>query len=191
MSPLVRQPLTLEHALLGFLYERPMHGYEIHQNLASLAGLGLVWQVKQSHLYAMLEKLEGDGYITGKQQAQEMRPPRRVFRLTSAGRKAFRDWLSRPVSHGREVRLEFMAKLYFARRVGAAWVSQLVERQRQECGDWRASLLGQSAANAERGTFAWLVYQFRVSQVESMLTWLDLCAEAAPEPGPVSRQDAS
>jgi PadR family transcriptional regulator AphA len=191
MSPLVRQPLTLEHALLGFLYERPMHGYEIHQYLASLAGLGLVWQVKQSHLYAMLDKLEGDGYIAGKQQAQAMRPPRRVFRLTSAGRKAFRDWLSRPVSHGREIRLEFLAKLYFARRVGAGWVSQLIERQRQECGDWRASLLAQSAANAERGAFAWLVYQFRVSQVESMLAWLDLCAEAGPEPGPVSSQDAS
>ena len=78
MSPLLRQPLTVEHALLGFLHERPMHGYEIHQHLAGLAGLGLVWQVKQSHLYAMLDKLEGDGYIAGRQQSQDARPPRRI-----------------------------------------------------------------------------------------------------------------
>src|SRR5438093_383044 len=62
MSPLLRQPLTVEHALLGFLQQQPMHGYEIYQHLAGLAGLGLVWQVKQSHLYALLDKLEADGY---------------------------------------------------------------------------------------------------------------------------------
>ena len=134
----------------------------------------------------MLDKLDGDGYIISKQQAQDMRPPRRVFRLTSTGRKAYRDWLSRPVSHGREIRLEFLTKLYFARRAGAEWVGQLIERQRQECADWRAGLLAQSAANTERGSYAWLVYQFRVSQVGSMLAWLDLCAEAGPQPGPNS-----
>jgi DNA-binding PadR family transcriptional regulator len=189
MSPLVRQPLTLEHALLGYLNERPMHGYEIHQNMASLAGLGLVWQVKQSHLYAMLDKLEGDGYIAGKQQAQDTRPPRRVFRLTGAGRKAFRAWLGRPVSHGREIRMEFMAKLYFARRAGPEAVSQLIERQRQECGDWRAGLQAQAAANAERDSFAWLVYQFRVSQVETILAWLDVCADVGAEARPADSQD--
>jgi PadR family transcriptional regulator, regulatory protein AphA len=190
MSPLLRQPLTVEHALLGFLHERPMHGYEIHQHLAGLAGLGLVWQVKQSHLYAMLDKLEGDGYIAGRQQAQDTRPPRRIFRLTGAGRKAFRDWLSRPVSHGREIRLEFMAKLYFARREGPEWVEGLIARQREECADWRAKLLVQAAASPGPGSFEWLVYQFRVRQVESMLDWLELCAAAKPETGAAGGQDA-
>jgi PadR family transcriptional regulator AphA len=190
MSPLLRQPLTIEHALLGFLSERPMHGYEIHQRLAGLAGLGLVWQVKQSHVYALLDKLEGDGYIAGRQQAQDMRPPRRIFRLTSAGRKAFRDWLSRPVAHGREIRLEFMAKLFFARREGPAWVEGLVAGQRQECSDWRAKLLAQAAASPGRGSFEWLVFQFRVRQVESMLGWLDLCAAAGAQGGAEGDQDA-
>jgi len=190
MSPLLRQPLTVEHALLGFLHERPMHGYEIHQHLAGLAGLGLVWQVKQSHLYAMLDKLEGDGYIAGRQQAQDARPPRRIFRLTGTGRKAFRDWLGRPVSHGREIRLEFMAKLFFARREGPEWVEGLITRQREECGDWRAKLLAQAAASPGRGSFEWLVFQFRVRQVESMLDWLDLCAAASPETGAKGSQDA-
>ena len=190
MSPLLRQPLTVEHALLGFLHERPMHGYEIHQHLAGLAGLGLVWQVKQSHLYAMLDKLEGDGYIAGRQQAQDARPPRRIFRLTGAGRKAFRDWLSRPVAHGREIRLEFMAKLFFARREGPEWVEGLIARQREECADWRAKLLAQAAASPGRGSFEWLVFQFRVRQVESMMDWLDLCAAADPQTGAKGSQDA-
>ena len=188
MSPLLRQPLTVELALLGFLHQQPMHGYEIHQHLAGLAGLGLVWQVKQSHLYALLDKLEANGYIAGRQLAQEARPPRRIFHLTSTGRKAFRDWLSRPVSHGRELRLEFMAKLFFARREGPEWVGGLIARQRQECAEWRAKLLAQAAATPGRGSFEWLVFQFRIRQVESMLDWLDLCAEAAP--GAEGGQDA-
>ncbi len=184
MSPLLRQPLTVEHALLGFLRERPMHGYEIHQRLAGLAGLGLVWQVKQSHLYAMLDKLESDGYIAGREQVQDTRPPRRIFRLTGAGRKAFQGWLSRPVSHGREIRLEFMAKLFFARREGPRTVSKLIHRQRKECAEWRAKLLAEAGATAGRGSYEWLVYQFRIGQVESMMNWLDVCAEARLEPGP-------
>jgi len=194
MSPLLRQPLTVEHALLGFLRERPMHGYEIHQRLMGLAGLGLAWQVKQSHLYAMLDKLEADGYIAGKQQPQDMRPPRRVFQLTSAGRKAFRDWLGRPVSHGREVRLEFMAKLFFAGREGQDWVNRLVDGQRRECGQWRASLQAQAESSAAPGSYEWLVYRFRVGQVDAMLAWLDLCASAGqtdlPAPAPRRGQDA-
>ncbi len=189
MSPLLRQPLTVEHALLGFLHTQPMHGYEIHQHLAGLAGLGLVWAVKQSHLYAMLDKLEADGYIAGRQQAQDTRPPRRIFHLTAAGRRAFREWLSRPVSHGREIRLEFMAKLYFARREGPEWVSQLIALQQAECGQWRAKLLAQAAGSPGVGSFEWLVFQFRIRQVDSMLDWLAVCAESRPQPGPQGGQD--
>src|SRR5262245_22064322 len=190
MSPLLRQPLTVEHALLGFLRQHPMHGYEIHQHLAGLVGLGLVWQVKQSHLYALLDKLEADGFIAGRQQAQDARPPRRIFRLTEAGRKAFSDWLGRPVSHGRELRLEFMAKLYFARREGPEGVRALVERQQAECSEWRARLQAQADASPGAGSFEWLVFQFRIRQVDSMLDWLALCASTTPQPGLEGGQDA-
>src|SRR5262245_17657423 len=33
MSPMIKQPLTIEYALLGFLRQQPMHAYEIHQTL--------------------------------------------------------------------------------------------------------------------------------------------------------------
>src|SRR5712692_2813615 len=159
MSPLVRQPLTVEHALLGFLRERPMHGYEIHHLMIDPAGLGLVWQVKQSHLYAMLDKLESDGFIAGRQETQNMRPPRRVFRLTPLGRRALQAWLGRPVSHGREVRLEFMAKLYFARREGPERVAELLMLQRQVCGEWRATLEARSTTDQAGSGYERLVRQ--------------------------------
>ena len=44
MSPMIRQPLTIEYALLGFLRQQPRHGYEIYQQLSDPTGLGLVWR---------------------------------------------------------------------------------------------------------------------------------------------------
>ena len=63
MSPMVKQPLTTEYALLGFLRQQPMHAYEIHQTLLRNEALGLVWHLKQSLVYVMLERLEAEGYI--------------------------------------------------------------------------------------------------------------------------------
>lgn len=72
--------LTIEHALLGFIYEQPTHGYDIYQQLAAQTGLWQVWRLKQSQLYALLTKLEENGYITADVQSQAARPPRKSTR---------------------------------------------------------------------------------------------------------------
>src|SRR5262245_48213282 len=116
--PRVNEPLSTEFALLGFLRQQPMYGYEIHQKLLEATGLGLVWRLKQSQLYALLIKLEREGFVTVTLEHQEARPPRKMFELTEAGRNAFLDWVQQPVAQGRKLRLDFLAKLYFARFEG-------------------------------------------------------------------------
>ena len=64
MSPMVKAPLTMEYALLGFLRDEPMHAYEMYQQLHETEALGLVWRIKQSQLYALLARLEETGYLT-------------------------------------------------------------------------------------------------------------------------------
>lgn len=76
------------------------------------------------------------------------------------------------------MRLEFMAKLYFARQVKPAAVAALLDGQRDICRDWLASLQAQADALAIERPFEWLVYQFRLGQVEAMLNWLDVCEQA-------------
>ena len=61
---MTRSALTIEYALLGLLYQQPRHGYEIYQELLAEDGLSLVWRLKQSHLYALLAKLEQQNYVT-------------------------------------------------------------------------------------------------------------------------------
>lgn len=181
MSPMVRLPLTTEHALLGFLRQRPMYGYEIHQQLADPAGLGLVWRLKQSRLYALLGKLEQEGYVRATLELQDARPPRKVFHLTDAGRAAFLEWIETAVPHGRELRLEFLAKLYFARREGPAVVERLVERQRAACRAWLTTQHQEATTLRDTHPYEWLVCQFRIGQIEAMLAWLDTCQQMIAE----------
>jgi len=175
MSPRVTLPLTTEYALLGFLRQRPMHGYEIYQQLSDPTGLGLVWRLKQSRLYALLGKLEEQGYVSTTLEPQESRPPRKVFELTDLGREAYLTWIQSPVERGRKLRLDFLAKLHFSQREGAMAVHTLITRQRKACHTWLVEEQAQVRDLQNSQTFDWLVHEFRISQTRAMLTWLDTC----------------
>ena len=97
MSPMVKTPLTMEYALLGFLRDAPMHAYEMHQKLLDAEALGMVWRIKQSQLYALLARLEEVGYLTTVTAPQETRPARKMMYMTEEGRAAFGAWLETPV----------------------------------------------------------------------------------------------
>ena len=58
MSPMVSRPLSIELSLFGFLRAGPLHGYQIHQKLSEATRLGLIWRLKQSRLYSLLDKLD-------------------------------------------------------------------------------------------------------------------------------------
>jgi DNA-binding PadR family transcriptional regulator len=166
----------LEHALLGLLHERPMHAYEMDRQLRQTEQLGLVWHLKQGHLYALLARLEAAGYLVSTAEAQGTRPPRKMLHLTPHAEADFAEWMAMPVEHGRDFRQEFLAKLYFASREGPAAVDELVTRQRQACLGWLEELQTRSAAVDAGRHFELLVLRFRAGQIEAILRWLEECA---------------
>jgi DNA-binding PadR family transcriptional regulator len=183
---MIRLPLTMEHALLGLLRERPRHGYDMYQSLSDPDGLGAIWHVKQSQLYALLAKLEADGFIAASLKPQDHRPTRRVFRLTKLGRQAFLAWVQSPVPHGREMRLDFLAKFYFARREGRTVAGQLIAAQRAVCRQWLEAQRARAERLRDTHLDEWLVHQFRIGQLEAILRWLDACEQALSQSPGVS-----
>ena len=73
------QRLNVRPALLALLLERPMHGYEMIQELE--ARTGGVWRPSPGSVYPTLQLLEDEDLITG-----EEGEGRRRFTLTDAGR---------------------------------------------------------------------------------------------------------
>jgi DNA-binding PadR family transcriptional regulator len=168
---MVRNPPGMELALLGFLQQGPQHGYRIHQMISDPAGLGLIWHLKQSQLYALLTKLEGDGYVTSTLQNQEPHPPRRVFELTALGHKVFFDWLTSPVAVPHLIRQEFLAKLYFVRE-NKDMARQLIQTQRVICQNWMNEIKKRLTAS-EPMSYGWIMYKYRLGQIEALQHWLD------------------
>jgi PadR family transcriptional regulator AphA len=168
--------LSIEHALLGFLLGQRKHGYAMYQELEDPMGLGPVWQIKLSQLYALLGKLEDTGYIVATLEPQESKPPRKVYQLTAEGEEAFAAWVQSPVKHGRSLRLEFLVKLYFARQQSLRSAAQLLSAQRELCRDWaeaETQIIHQEKVGGRR--YSRLVHTFRLGQIEAMIAWLDQC----------------
>lgn len=70
-------------AVLALLAERPMHGYEMIQELASRTGG--VWRPSPGSIYPTLQLLEDEGLIVG--TVDESGGGRKRFTLTDAGRE--------------------------------------------------------------------------------------------------------
>ncbi|HVC25307.1 MAG TPA: PadR family transcriptional regulator [Acidimicrobiales bacterium] len=68
-------------AVLALLAERPMHGYEIIQELAQRTGG--VWKPSPGSVYPTLQLLEDEGLVVAEQDAGK-----RSFSLTESGREA-------------------------------------------------------------------------------------------------------
>jgi len=169
-----RRRLPLEQALLGFLMQRPMHGYDLHRRVEE--ELGVIWYMGISNIYGALKRLEQTGHVESTFGPQTSRPPRKVYRITSAGERSFLDWVRRPIPTMRDMRVEFPAKLYFFRTLGLEGIGELIAAQETVCRE-RVERLERSAARCAPHDFNRLVYDFRRRQIEAILDWLQFCRE--------------
>jgi DNA-binding PadR family transcriptional regulator len=97
MAPRARSnPLAL--AVLITLHERPMHPYEVAAVLRERSKHESV-RLNFGSLYAVVASLEKRGLVVAHETAREGRlPERTVYRLTDAGRREARDWLTTLIS---------------------------------------------------------------------------------------------
>jgi PadR family transcriptional regulator, regulatory protein AphA len=170
--------ISPQPVLLGFLMFGPKHPYELHQEFSR--ELGRVWHVGQSHLYAHLKQLAEVGLAIVKTEAQPNRPSRNIYQITPAGQEAFLNWLHQPTQHGRHIRLEFLARLYFFRRLSLPGLDQLVADQKAL---FQLRMESLSRAIAETEDESWrLVLEFRQSEIQAIIGWMDRCLQTARQP---------
>jgi DNA-binding PadR family transcriptional regulator len=96
----------LKYAVLGFLIDQPMHGYELKRALSP--ALPRERRVNDGVLYPLLKRMESDGLISGHVERGAGAPDRRVFHPTEHGRRAFREWLQGEAEERDEVTYDFM-----------------------------------------------------------------------------------
>ena len=175
MSPRQKEPLTYEHALLGFLIDKPLHTYALHQ-LMLQSPLGQVWHIKQSALYAMISRLSDDAYITVSTDKNDARG-KRSLTITPEGRAHFVQWCATPVLHPRDIRIEFLAKLYFTTRCFPTQIPHLLTQQHAICTQW----LNQMVQPHTDDRYLAMVYAYRRGHIEAAIQWIEECQQVGAE----------
>ncbi len=75
---------VLELAILGFLRDRPLHGYDLRRRIAAL--MGHVRPVADGTLYPAIKRMEASGRLIRKDEPGIAAAPRRTLYLTPDGR---------------------------------------------------------------------------------------------------------
>ena len=162
MSPRQKEPITYEHALLGFLIESPMHAYALHVALVQ-SPLGAVWHLKQSACYAMIARLAAEEMLdTG---SEDDARGKRALTITPHGYACFRQWCVTPVPHPRDMRIEFLAKLYFATSISPTERRMLIAAQHHQIAYWYPK-------NTPSHGFHHDVFTYRRGQIDAIAAWL-------------------
>jgi PadR family transcriptional regulator AphA len=184
--------MPAEHAILGLLTlegagDGEGYGYDLARHFTGDQPLAGVLRLEPGMLYHHLKKLARAGWVDVTIESHGTRPPRQVYRLTPAGHDELHRWLSEPVARTREIRLEFLVKLYFARRLDPTVADRLLAEQTAICRALELSMARQRATivpdvendegnpGADRA-FRRLVLDLRLAQTRAAIAWLERAA---------------
>ncbi|MFC0597152.1 PadR family transcriptional regulator [Streptomyces palmae] len=120
----------LELTILGFLYEEPLHGYELKERIKGLSGH--VRPVSDGALYPAINRLARNGLLEQHTDPGAGAAPRRVLSLTEAGRAALLDRLRAPKDAEITDGQRFFTLLAFLRHLPDPAEQAAVLRRRQE-----------------------------------------------------------
>lgn len=175
MSPRKKTDNTLHIAILGFFVKKPNYGYDLYKSLSNEPSFNSIWHLKQSQFYAILDNFYQDGYLKIELQAGGNYPDRKEYQLTEAGKLKFQNWVISPVFHGREMRQEFLAKLYFAIKISKENALILIRNQKEECSKWIEN--HEDKKSSIDSFFGELMSNYRTIQMQGMLEWLNRIEE--------------
>src|SRR5919106_950990 len=130
----------------GMLAARPRSGYEIKQLVDSSARF--FWAASYGQIYPELKKLERAGLIAGDDSSTGGRQ-RTTFKLTAEGKKAAREWISRP-PEVLETRDEGLLKLFFAGSIDPKRAAEIA-RERAAASRAKAAALHAIAEAVDEG----------------------------------------
>jgi len=150
-----------------------MSGYDV---LKAVEGsIGYFFSPAKSHVYSELRKLVKAGYATERQVRQKDRPDKRLYKITSGGRKALHQWLARddeePETHSSEVTL----KLFFGEEMDREALLTKMKRYREgslaELEEFKK--LEKLIADQDEVFFPYMTLRCGLAHARATLRWAD------------------
>lgn len=163
--------MAVREAILGLLASGELHGYELKRRLEFL--LQHFWTVDFGQLYRHLAALERDGLVEKRIQHQEMRPDRKIYRITPRGRDVLRAWMDQPNESRWRLQSEFYLKLALWSQVPHGDLRPHLDAQERAYGAYRDELERILAAHDDsRDHPLMLLAEVGLRHAEVELEWL-------------------
>ena len=155
-------------ALLGFLHERPMSGWDLLATAQEL--IGDFWTVTRSQVYRELTAMQTAGFVVAGPPGPRDRRP---FEITGSGRAAFAEWLRRPPG-SEQIRYPLLLTIAFGHHLPPGRLSGFVAEHRtiheQRLDRYRAL---QAELGDALGPYAVATLDFGLRYEAAVLDWFD------------------
>lgn len=160
--------VSLSHAFLGLLADRPRHGYELKRRYDTIVSPGRPLPFGQ--VYATLARLERVGQVAVSVIEREKGPDRSRYAITQDGRFELERWLAEPVEPEPYLQSALFMKVAIA-ALGGQSIEAVLDRQR------RAHLARMRELTEVKRTSALpvaLLADYALFHLEADLRWIEM-----------------
>ncbi len=187
--------MSVRHAVLGLLAQRPRHGYELRAAFEAVIGGEENWDVKPGQIYTTIDRLEKSGLVEEETVEKDSGPERKVYAITTAGREVLSEWFGQGVEREHQ-RDEFFLKLMLSLYSDLANPLQLIQTQRTYLYQQLHNTITQrSGCDPKIELAKILLLDQATMHLEADLRWLDMVearldeiqSQPLPEPEPRPR----
>jgi DNA-binding PadR family transcriptional regulator len=159
--------------LLGLLLDRPMHGYELYQQIQAEA-IDTWFNVSMAGVYYSLGKLRDQDLVAESRQRGGRSPRKSIYRLTEKGRTAFFSAMEAQALSQNKVYLDYDIVIYLLNKLPLQRAILLLEQHQaflgEQAGDVESALVAEEARGNSPLRLAVLDHKRRFLEMEQ--SWL-------------------
>ena len=162
--------MSVPHALLALLSEKPKYGLRLQNEFE--ARTGEVWPLNVGQVYTTLQRLERDGLVKADGEDERAQKQKR-YRITAAGDRELAEWLRTPPELVPPPRDELVIKVLVALQVPGINVHELLQVHRRHVLEVMQGYTKIKAAATEDDVPLALVADAELFRLEAIVRWLD------------------
>ena len=161
--------MSVPHALLALLSDRPKYGLRLQNEFESRTGE--VWPLNVGQVYTTLQRLERDGLVETDDGESER--SRKRYRITSTGERELADWLRTPPDLVPPPRDELVIKVLVALQIPGIDIHEILQVHRRHVIETMQRYTQAKAVADEEDTALALVVDAELFRLEAIIRWLD------------------
>ncbi len=165
--------MSVKNAILGLLFDKPRHAYEVYAALQDMIGEKQGWDVKPAQVYTTLERLQASGMVSSRPISDPAGSQKTIYSITPSGQQALMDWLSAPAPTFYP-RNEFFTKLALKLLIQPDEAYELITLQRSSLRQEMQSIAAlRNRIDPQANLVYTLLLDHSLSHLEIDLHWLD------------------